>query len=71
MHDSANRPPQEPRQPHVHGQVEPDDEVGVAEIEVAELAVIAAVDDPCVALDDRLDRARSSSGGVSVQPGCQ
>ena len=57
-------------------EVEPDDDVGALEHEVAELAAIRAVDDPRVRLDDRLDTTRgvppasprSSSGRGSARP---
>ena len=42
----ANRPPHEPRQPDSQRQVEPDDELGAFEHEVAELAAVGAVDHP-------------------------
>src|SRR5207237_9345441 len=46
--DAADRPPRHARERDPQRQVEPDDGVGAREHEVAELAVVVAVDDPAV-----------------------
>ncbi len=53
--DASHGSPEQARQPDANRQVEPDDHVGRAQQQVAELAVIRAVDHPAVRAQDRLD----------------
>src|SRR5919197_5659014 len=51
--DPADRPQRHARERHAQRHVEPDDGVGSLEDEVAELAVVVAVDDPAAPVDRR------------------
>ena len=52
---AANGAAGEAGQPHVHRQIEPDDDVGLPEHEVADLVPVAAVDHPALAGDHGLE----------------
>ena len=52
--DPRDRPPDEAREPDAPRQVEPHDDVGTLEDEIAELASIGAVDDPALRGEQRL-----------------
>jgi hypothetical protein len=54
--ETPRRAADEPRQPDPDRKVEPHDDVGGAQHEIAELALVGAVDHPAVGGDDRLDR---------------
>jgi hypothetical protein len=48
-------PPSEPGHPDANWQIEPDDDVGPLDHEIADLPSIGPVDDPGVGSDDRFD----------------
>lgn len=60
--DAPRTAREQPRQPHSSRQVEPHDEVRCVEHERAELRVVAAVDDPRLALDVRRDASAQLLG---------